>query len=119
MAFEPPTFNIVCNIFTGLAPPAGLRLAAVPCNLAAGRRGRNSEGEMIVIGLGGGMWLLLPARTDIRDFASASGADSVECPAGSGRYYQVEWVDDSGRGFSNESRFALLFKLVPWPTPYP
>lgn len=60
------------------------------------------------------MYLLLQAYTDIRGENSVGGADTVEVPAGSGRYYTVTWVDDIGKGFSNEHRFACLVQDSPW-----
>ncbi len=47
------------------------------------------------------------------------GADVVEAPAGSGRLYTVSYVNDSGAGFPNEHRFAVVIKAVPWPAPLP
>jgi hypothetical protein len=48
--------------------------------------------------------------------------DLVEVPAGTGRFYRVQWVDDLGKGFDNEHRFALLLQtntFSPWPIPMP
>jgi len=69
------------------------------------------------------MTLLLPAGTDVRDAWCASGEDAVEVPVGSGRFYRALYVDDIGKGFSNEHRAVLLTKrgnaLGLWPTPVP
>lgn len=67
------------------------------------------------------LWMLvmLPSATDIRPPNSAGGADKVEMPAGSGRFYQVQFVDDIGKGFPNEHRFAILAQMGVWPTPIP
>lgn len=78
------------------------------------------------------MYLLLPALTDIRDAACASGyTDIVEVPDGSGRWYSVEYVDDVAKGFTNEYRVAVLSKAfddgyvsnhfpgLKWPSPIP
>jgi hypothetical protein len=49
-----------------------------------------------------------------------SSADTVEVPAGSGRYYAILAVDDVARGFENEYRLALAepaYNL--WPVPIP
>jgi hypothetical protein len=57
----------------------------------------------------------------------------VEVPSGSGRYYVVVAVDDVGRGFLNEHRYALVLPYYgyypviivngwaapAWPTPIP
>jgi hypothetical protein len=65
------------------------------------------------------MWLLLPKDTDIRDSKALSGEDMVEVPAGSGRLYTSKWVDDCGKGFTNEHRFSVIFGLPPWGVPFP
>jgi hypothetical protein len=67
------------------------------------------------------MFLLLPPGTDIRSGVLGT-ADDVEVPAGSGRFYEVEFVDDVGKGFANEYRVALLIQTTAWgawPLPYP
>ena len=69
--------------------------------------------------VGGGMWLLVPTGTDIRDFKTGGSGDTVEVGAGTGRFYVVCWVDDIGGGFANEHRFAELVAVAPWPVPYP
>jgi hypothetical protein len=65
------------------------------------------------------MYLLVPAGTDLRDNHNLTGSDVVVVPAGSGRGYFVDQVDDLGKGFANEHRFALLSKAGAWPTPIP
>lgn len=74
------------------------------------------------------MSLLLPPLTDIR-YASnpgASDADLVEVPSGSQRLYLVLYVDDVGKGFSNEHRQAIIVRATPawtiamnYPSPVP
>lgn len=120
MSYQLPTFNLSVNIYrSGNAPPFPADVATVG-NLALGRRvgtllaNTNNAADAF-----GGMWLLLPAGTDVRDSRNGTAADTVEVGAGTGRLYTVLWVDDSGGGFSNEHRFAELFPLGPWPTPYP
>jgi hypothetical protein len=66
-----------------------------------------------------GNYFLFPPGTDIRDGSGPSGIDSLECPAGSGRYYYVTNVDDIAKGFANEHRYALVQKYPPWPEPIP
>jgi hypothetical protein len=63
--------------------------------------------------------LLLPMLTDIRSDEKGPGSDWAEVPAGSGRFYQVVYVEDIGKGFSNEHRGAMLIPYPPWPIPYP
>lgn len=58
--------------------------------------------------------LLLPKGADVRPYMNGPAAnwgDCVEVPAGSGRFYAVMHVDDIGRGFPNEHRFALVTPL--------
>jgi hypothetical protein len=133
MSFSLPTFNLLCNIFTGpwpVGPPRAMPL----CNLALGRRvtGNYQGGATSVpIYLGYSPLLLLPPATDIRDGSCGVVPDYVEVPAGTGRFYQVGWVDDIGKGFANEHRYAAIFKVFQnvagggsfpgfyWPTPMP
>jgi hypothetical protein len=115
MAFRIPTFNLTCNVWrTGnvVANPPDTNF---PCNLSPGRRvlsaalGNTSTGASSPSLL---MEILLPARSDVRPayivFASPTQGDVVEVPAGTGRYYCVQCVDDVARGFPNEYRIAIL-----------
>jgi len=124
MAFYPqPTYNLTVNIWRhgrdpSVDPPDVVSLA----NLAWGRRGgpaasggTDTRGVVFTA-----PQLLLPKLTDIRsDEKSNSGDDIVECPAASGRFYTAAYVEDLGKGFSNEHRGALLIPSPPWPEPYP
>ncbi len=65
------------------------------------------------------MEVLLPKLTDVRGWNAAAGPDTVEIPGGSLRYYEVVMVDDLGKGFTNEHRFALLLQTNAWPSPIP
>jgi hypothetical protein len=62
---------------------------------------------------------MLPPGTDIRDPWSGTGADLVECPLGTGRFYRVAIVDDVAKGHANEYRVAMIYKVGTWPTPIP
>ncbi len=134
MAYTIPQFNLTCNIYTLTNPSTKTLRVTTVCNLAMGHRqawpwsGGNTPGEF------GGFTaaLLLPALTDVRDQFCNPGinGDAVEVPAGSGRWYFVVGVDDIGKGFANEHRFATLQKIggynpwavfgIPWwPAPIP
>ena len=119
MSFSLPTFNLTCNIWhRPNVPPAAPSLSVV-CNLAFGRRvGPVSYNSGSLT-----MSLLLPPGTDVRTvIETALGNDVIECPAGSKRYYQPLLVDDIGKGFPNEHRFALLQQITNfglWPIPIP
>lgn len=130
MAFTLPDFNLTCKVYTGPWATRVVRLSAQPCNLAFSRRTAKqaeleTDNAFSIL-----MYLLVPALTDLRDLSCSAVQDVVECPAGSGRWYQVAGVDDIGKGFSNEHRCAMLFKIseamfgapytgLAWPTPIP
>lgn len=118
-----PNFNLSVNIWRSASnpitdPPDVTAMG----NLAASRRFR-----IFTVGLpaltakyGQTAYLLLPKGTDVRsDSVTGGGDDTVEVPAGSGRYYIVVCVDDSGKGFANENRQATLMAKGPWPVPIP
>jgi len=115
-----PNFNLSANIWRAGNPLTNPPDVVTDCNLALGRRGARSPGNIATHESDfGTMWLLLPKGTDIRDGKSLGGADVVEVPAGTGRIYNVIWVDDAGLGFSNEHRFAVILAKSPWPVPFP
>jgi len=73
-------------------------------------------------GIHPGSVLLVAALTDLRDHFSTPGThgDSIEVPAGSGRKYYCYIVDDVGKGFPNEHRYAILLKTqFIQPVPFP
>jgi len=129
VAFVTPSFNILCNIWDYDADPLTdpPRIAGQACQLRPGVQ--SSWGG------GGGypplvptMLLLLPKLTDIRPGllhvgGGSQSGDSVEVPAGSGRFYTVNQVDDTAKGFPNEHRFARVFQssdpTLQWPFPIP
>lgn len=120
MAYKVPAFPITCNVWRATSPVTGPPDLTLPCNLAVGRRVTAATGipddespDTLLVAL------LLPPRSDVRDAYSPPGADIVECPAGTLRYYLVKQVDDVGRGFANEFRYAVAAKQAPWPAPIP
>lgn len=120
MAFTQPVYNLLCNVFDS-GTVSGPREVDLECNLAWGRRVNvASTGGTDIVGVPlVTMTLLVPAGSDVRGPQNPEGADNVECPAGSGRFYTVGFVDDIGKGFDNEHRAATLLQLPPWPTPIP
>jgi hypothetical protein len=132
MAYRIPTFNMFCDIYTGIGgayPPLGLvggvpRNPGVRCALAHGRL----SSKVAPSGTGFGelpitvMQLMVPAGTDIRGFENdaLNGLDQVEVPVGSGRWYCVTSVDDVGKGYPNEYRLAYVQAIIQtWTPPYP
>ena len=121
MSFATPTFNLDINICRAGLTPVSPPSLTVRGNLALGRRTASYQGvisspnEPI-------MSLLLPPGTDIRGPMCANPDACVEAPAGTGRYYTVVGLDDSGKGFPNEHRVALLAwtdSFGAWPVPVP
>ena len=141
MAYILPTFNLLCNIgpAAGSAPRGGYwpgtplpfvhRITNQPCALQFGRKSQGAIGSIFETGPAYvSMYLLLPPLTDIRGVQVSVVWDWVECPAGSGRFYAVSYVDDIGKGYPNEHRCAEVFSVVPggntqtpglWVAPYP
>jgi hypothetical protein len=120
MAYSVPTFPLSVNVWRFGNPTSNPPDLVTVGNLALGRRvttqwwnwGSQTFPSLFNV-------LLVPASTDVRGWNDAVGRDTVECPAGSRRYYTVEWVDDSGKGFANEHRVAVLSQQSPWPAPIP
>jgi len=111
MAYVLPTFNLVVNIWHPVVviPPPGVPNIVTVGNLTPGRRWQWGS----AFGMGR-MYLLLPPLTDVRVGGVA------EVPGGSTRWYKVFWVDDIGKGFANEHRYAILdADVANWPIPYP
>jgi len=122
--FTIPTFNLTCNLWTAGTFPGAPRVAAMPCNLQAGRRLHvlDYQENVGITATGSAMFLLTASGSDVRDLYTLAGSDVVEVPAGSGRFYMVQVTDDVGKGFPNEFRFSVICKstLVPnWPVPIP
>jgi hypothetical protein len=132
MAFTVPQFPLECALYTGPWLTKIFR-ENIPGNLALGRRGisfpdyESGESQAFT----GPNYLLVPAGTDIRDMSQGGpDQDIIEVPADSGRWYSVSLVDDIGKGFDNEHRYALINKIYEgvseilypgllWPTPMP
>lgn len=122
MPFVLPTFNLTVDIYSASAPPpGGTPRLTTSCQLRAPQA--NNAVILPSAGAQSSVTMLLPPGTDIRDpwCLPINSNDYVEVPPGSGRVYRVAFVDDIGKGFSNEHRFAILIKVfgVPWPVPIP
>lgn len=112
-----PTFNLVCRVWYGFVPipPIGApNLDNVPCQLLAGEFVFGVYTPM-------DMFLKVPAGTNIHYSRTGAfvGADTVECPKGSGHYYRLTYVNDVARGFANQHRFAIMTEAGVPPTPIP
>lgn len=120
MAFRLPTFNLAVSIWhegSNTDDPPDVECMG---NLAYGKRVNTiTDGGTGFYHQSQGVYLLVPAGTDVRDNIRSAAQDVVEVPASSGRFYRVLYVEDAGKGFPNEHRVATLFPDGGWPTPYP
>lgn len=109
MSYTTPAFNLVCNIWHSPGNPLGAPSLSPGCNLqfALHTKAETASGLDYAA-----PYLLLPKLTDIRGFWNSTLADVVEVPSGSGRLYNVRWVDDVGKGFANEYRIAGLNQVL-------
>jgi hypothetical protein len=132
MAFSLPTFNLSAGIYTGPWVSRSHRIS-VDCNLSPGRRVFNVRVAGFDELYAAQAYLLVPALTDIRDLScgTTGGPDFIQVPAGSGRWYFANGVDDVAKGFANEYRLVTLAKIwegadgggsyvgANWPVPIP
>lgn len=119
MAFNPPDFNMTCDIWTGPWLAKVFR-ETVDCNLANGRRVMQNFQDSFGIEVtpsSPNMGLLLPAGTDIRCYSIAGVVDVVEVPSGSGRWYETLAIDDVSKGFPSEYRLAQILQISQWHDP--
>lgn len=113
-----PSWPITCNIWFGtqlVVPPVGApNLAAVPCQIAPGELNWSSA-------IGTATFIKLPALTDVHWIRPmpAAGYDLIEAPAGSGEWYNVNYVQDIAKGFVNEYRVAAVLQIPPYTIPKP
>jgi len=120
LSYRVPVFPSLINVWHAPATFVDPVSVILPAQLTPGRRVQRSFATEV----GGAevpamIQLLLPRGADIRDDKAPLGADLVECPANSGRFYAVRFVDDVGLGFANEHRFAIVEGISTWPLPYP
>lgn len=110
MAFTVPTFNLSVKIWRnrGTGGSYAAPDLTTVCNLSPGRRVMlTNAGTGLTATLVQYMEILLPKLTDVRADWNGQLGDLLEVPGGSNRFYLVLTVDDIGKGFSNEHRFAL------------
>ncbi len=113
MPFVLPTFNLTANVWHAFTPMVSTYSAPdgdFGCNLSPGKRGFVQLPPLSGLTYSYfPMELLCPPGTNVN--AEINGghtpADVVECPAGSQRFYWVSYVDDVGKGFSNEHRLVM------------
>ena len=111
-----PTFNLTVDVWVNFAgiwvyPPVVPKTYSSVAQLTLGER------TFGINALAYQAFILFPKLTDIHFNRGAFGVDIIECPAGSGRCYQVYHVDDVGKGFLNEYRQATCTMIAPYPVP--
>jgi len=118
MAFTLPQFVSLCNIWHANAvPPVGAPdIADEPCQLCWDRSG--SVPFMAGVVVQHLMLLRVHPGVDLRGRTSSTAQDTVEVPAGSGRFYTCHIVDDVALGFPNQYRQGMV-ALAAHPTPLP
>jgi len=119
VAFDPPTFNLLCNVWHQVPDPPALpagapNIANLPCNL----RILKTADVITTQGSQPTAFIAVPKGTDLRVLVGwrslrAPGGTTpiIECPAGTGRIYQIFAIDDVAKGFPNEYRFALVTQV--------
>jgi hypothetical protein len=118
--FQLPTFNLDMNVWHGY-PLSGPWPPTRPADFTF--KGQLAEWSRLIIHITGAtgsafIQIRAPKGTDLRGQNSTTANDVVEAPAGTGRYYQIVFVDDVGKGFSNEYRLGYA-QWANFPTPLP
>jgi hypothetical protein len=127
MAFVVPTFNLTCDVYDGVTR---LVRSSPICNKSFGRRvAAQAQNDTAIADNSNVMYILLPAGTDVRSYPQGGDPpinnDVIECPQGSGMFYDIVMVDDVATGFPNEYRVAVGVQFwqawMPgaWPRPLP
>jgi hypothetical protein len=113
VAFRVPTFNLTVNLWRRPALVAAAPTLVFSGNLSFGKRVMYQTGvNAFQTILSPPSELLCPKLTDIYAWnAAGQFSDCVEVPAGSGRYYSVNHVEDVAKGFANEYRLAIIMQL--------
>lgn len=122
-----PQFPLTANVWRYLVDvTTHAPILTPPCQLYVNREGANcwnyqTGGHECLVTL-----MYTPALTDLRAYSPRAVPDTVEVPAGSGRYYRIEHVEDFAKGFPNEFRVARIAQYIPptaggaaWPFPTP
>lgn len=123
MAFSPPTFNLLCDVYTfGTYPIGPPRLAGISCQWRGIGKMTAVQSLNQIAFFSVLTEILLPIGTDVRgDFETPiNNPDTIVLSPGSlDLPFQTADVTDVGKGFTNEYRVAFVYKLAPWPVPIP
>jgi hypothetical protein len=115
MGFRTPAMPLILNVWRnngvgGAYPAPDL---SIPAGLSVGRRvsmPRTTAAGSVFSAID--REIFTPLRSDIRGLWNGVGQDLLELPAGSKRFYQVQDVEDVGRGFLNEYRLVIALYLT-------
>lgn len=138
MPYVVPSMPLKCNVWHNYDPAVSAYgapdIVGVKCNLTPGKRSFLLYGIPVTIINSQlfytfGVEMLFASLADIRPPDDTAWMDYIECPDGSGRFYGVFYVDDIGKGFANEHRFAFCHRVamatvfvdatIPVPVPLP
>lgn len=115
-----PVFPLLMNIWHGvggITPQVGPpTIPNVPCQHVLG------ELDFAGVVIGGALlnsWIKTAKNVDVHWARGMGGADVIECPAGSGLWYVVNYVANMARGFSNEHRVIVVTPGPTYPIPIP
>lgn len=124
-----PAFPSKCNVWRGIAAPdiytvqntGAPALADQACEMVW-LHGGNVQAILNpaqTIGTTCGLLgIYFPVGTDVRGLVDGTtGFDTIECPSGSRRYYNVTDILPVGLGFANEFLLAIVIP-VELPTPF-
>lgn len=119
MSFRVPQMPTLANIWHAPNEPPDPPDDQYFCQLRA--PGEQQAGLFIITpgNLSATWQALFVKETDVRDINGGLRGDFIEIPLGTGRMYEVVYVDDVAKGFPNEYRMAAVRKITPWPIPIP
>lgn len=118
MAYRIPIFPLAVNVWRNGNPTTNPPDVRTVGNGSLGTRVFSGPDSDISVGIDSMFrYLLLPAGADVRGAFTATGSDTVECPAGSGRYFTCLDSDEIAYGFANWHRQAVLVPQSPFPNP--
>lgn len=119
-SYHLPTLILPTNVWRFGNPTTNAPDVVCLSNLIPGRRHviETSPGAGLPSGWLPASYCLLAIDADVRDEAGTGGSpDTVEIPAGSGRFYLVQYIEFVGLGFANQHQQAVLVKIAPFPFP--
>lgn len=111
-----PAFNLTANVWRNGNPTSNPPDVVTKGNKGLGRRVTTGPDSGLSVGIDSLFrFILLPVDADVRGKWQSGGSDTMEVPAGSGRFYTVQDIDYVGEGFANDHQMAILNPISPLP----